>query len=66
VNQIITKKENEVIDSKMEQINPVLRYIVGPVTRSQSFIDHDDFRLEGEIPAEDNVTAVWINDYKLQ
>jgi hypothetical protein len=42
----VTKKENEIIDSKMEEINPVLKYIISPVTRSQSFIDHDDFRLE--------------------
>ncbi|MCT4617359.1 MAG: ABC transporter substrate-binding protein [Candidatus Gracilibacteria bacterium] len=66
ITQIVTKKENEIIDSKMEEINPVLKYIISPVTRSQSFIDHDDFRLEGEIPAEDNVTSVWINDYKLK
>lgn len=66
ITQIVTKKENEIIDSKMEEINPVLKYIISPVTRSQSFIDHDDFRLEWEIPAEDNVTSVWINDYKLK
>jgi len=65
VNQIITKKENEIIDSKMEQINPVLTYIKAPVTRSQSFIDHDDFRLEWDI-WDEKVTWIWINDYKLK